>query len=258
MMTDVKTANVLFIEGKHREAVKMYYNGALEGDAECAHNYGYCLLYGIGTDRDPEAAKSFFVFASSAVGESLYNLAVMYLHGVGVKRDYVKAVEYMTDAADADVIEAQLYLGIAHTLGSLFEPDIVCISKIPYHTAIYREEGMMLEGYVPDNEYDEEMRIRAIRQDLSSAFYWFSKAARHSSDYCEDLAKKSKFLYARCFLDGVGTDFNRDKANDLMLIAAAEGSEDALYYLQTDAPYMLERLNNKEIIDNIRRMERIG
>lgn len=258
-MTDVKTANVLFLDGRYKDAIAMYLNGAKEGDAECAHNYAYCLLNGIGTERDAERAKSFFVFASSSVGEALYNLAVMHLHGVGVKRDYRKAVEYMSDAAEAGIIEAQLYLGIAHTLGSLFEPDIVAISTIPYHTPIYREEGMLLDGDVPvDYEADEDARIRAVHQDLSSAFYWFGRAARHSSDYCEELSKKSKFLYARCFLDGVGTDFNRDKANSLMLIAAKEGSEEAMYYLETEAPYMLENLKNEDLIANLKRMERLG
>ena len=257
-MTDVKTANVLFLDGRIEEALSMYLDGAKEGDAECAHNYAFCLLRGIGTERDAERAKSFFVFASSTLGEALYNLAVMYLHGDGVKRDYRKSIEYMNDAAEAGVIEAQLYLGVAHTLGSIFEPDIVAISTIPYHTPVYREEGMLLEGDVPDYEEDEDARIRAVHQDLTTAFYWFGRAARHSSDYCEELSKKGKYLYARCFLDGVGTDFNRDRANNLMLIAAKEGSDEAIYYLETEAPYMLENLKDKKYIDNLKRMERIG
>ena len=43
-----------------------------------------------------------------------------------------------------------------------------------------------------------------------------------------------------------------------MLIAAAEGSREAMVYLETEAPYMLEALENTEKLDIIRRAERIG
>ena len=245
------------MEGNYAEAASMYLAGAESGDAECAHNYAYCLLYGMGVERDAALAKSFFVFASGRIPEASYNLAVMYLHGTGVPKNYKKTYEYMYDAARGGMIEAEAYLGIAHTLGSLFEPDVVCISLIPYHTPIKREEGLLLDGDVEWDESDEEAKIAAVREDHREAFEWFEIAARHPSDYVEEMAGKSKYLYARCFLDGLGTDFNRDRANSLMLVAAKEGSEEAAYYLKTDAPYMLESLEDSELIEKIRRTERL-
>ena len=257
-MIDVKTANVLYLEGKKEEAVKMYLEGAEQGDAECAFNYAYCLFTGNGIQRDTALAKSFFVFAKERVFEAAYNLAVMYLTGTGVKRDYMRAMEYMNDAARGEIIEAQLYLGIAHTIGSVFEPDVTLISKIPYHTAEYRSDLFLLEGDASFDEENEEKRIRAVRLDHRAAFEWFRIAARHNSDYVEDMARKSKYLYARCFIDGLGTDFNRDKGNALMLLAASEGSDEAMYYLNTEAPYVLENLTNKEFLENVRKLERLG
>ncbi|MBQ7363428.1 MAG: sel1 repeat family protein [Clostridia bacterium] len=257
-MPDVKSANVLFLDGRYREAAAMYAEGASDGDAECAHNYAYCLLYGIGTEKNEQLAKSYFVFASAKVPAASYNLAVMYLHGTGVPRNYKKTYEYMYDAARGGIIEAETYLGIAHTLGSLFEPDVVCISLIPYHTEIMREEGLLLDGEVAWDESDEEAKTAAVRQDPREAFEWFKLAAAHPSDYVEDMACKSKYLYARCFLDSLGTDFNRDRANSLMLVAAKEGSREAAYYLETDAPYMLASLDDVQLIDKIRRLERLG
>ena len=257
-MFDLKRAKVLFLDKKYESAAEMFYEGATEGNSEAAFNYAYCLMNGYGVERDPALAKSYYTFASNAVGEAAYNLAVMYLHGTGVKRNYRKTFEYMQDAAELGVIEAQLYLGVAYTLGSLFEPDIVSISLIPYHTPEYNRDGMYIEGEVPDYEADEEARIAAVRHDPISAFSWFKTAAKHSPDYVEDLTSKGKYLYARCFIDGLGTDFNRDRGNALMLLAAMDGSSEALSYLETEAPYVLENLKDQELIDQIRRAEKIS
>ena len=256
-MIDVKTANVLFLDGKYNEAALMYSEGASEGDAECAFNYGYCLYKGIGVEQNKELAKSYFVFSSEIIPEASYNLSVMYLYGFGVKRDFIKAARYMNNAAVKGVLEAQLYMAVAHTLGDLFEPDITFISRIPYHTPEYMTDSTVFLGEITPQELEreEESRMRAVRFDPQRAFEWFKRAAKHSPDYVEELSKKSKYLYARCFLDGLGTDFNRDRANNLMLLAASEGSEEAMYYLQTDAPYVLAQLENGELLGKIRRIE---
>ncbi len=256
-MFDINTAKVLFMDKKYAEAAEMFYDGAREGNAEAAFNYAYCLMNGYGVGQDLSSAKSFYTFASGSVGEASYNLAVMYLHGSGVKRDYRKAYECMSDAAEAGIIEAQLYLGVAHTMGSMFEPDIVSISLIPYHTPEYSSPIMYLDGDAPDQEADEAKRIAAVRHDTVSAFSWFRTAARHSPDYVEELSRKGKFLYARCFLDGLGTESNRQRGDALMLVAAKDGSEDAMAYIQTEAPYLLENLENGEFISKVRKIERL-
>ena len=257
-MFNLNTAKVAFLDKDYERAANMFYDGATEGNAEAAFNYAYCLMNGYGVERDPSLAKSFYIFASQYVGEAAYNLAVMYLRGNGVKRNYKKCFEYMKDAAELGVIEAQLYLGVAYTLGSLFEPDVVSISLIPYHTPEYNGTVAYLEGEVPDYEEDEEARITAVRQDTISAFSWFRTAAKHSPDYVEELSQKGKYLYARCFLDGLGTDFNRDRGNALMLLAATDGSEEAMAYLETEAPYVLENLTNHDLMRQIRRVEGIS
>lgn len=257
-MFDLNKAKVLFIDGKHDEAARMFYEGASDGNAEAAFNYGYCLMNGYGVEKDLSAAKSFFAFASGIVGEAAYNLAVMYLHGSGVKRSYPKAYEYMRDAARLGIIEAQLYLGVAHTMGVMFEPDVVSISLIPYHTPEYVSPLAYIEGEVDFDSADEARRVAAVRLDPHSAFEWFRTAARHSPDYVEELSGKGKFLYARCFLDGLGTDFNRQRGDALMLLAAIDGSQEAMAYIQTEAPYLLENLENEALLKQIRKVEGIA
>lgn len=258
-MFDLNTAKVAFMDKDYERAAQLFYEGASDGNSEAAFNYAYCLMNGYGVEKNSSLAKSFYVFASQNVGEAAYNLSVMYLHGNGVKRNYKKAFEYMKDAAELGVIEAQLYLGVAYTLGSLFEPDVVSISLIPYHTPEYNYSQFYLDGDIPDDyEQDEEDRIAAIRQDPHSAFAWFRTAAKHSPDYVEELSGKGKYLYARCFLDGLGTDFNRDRGYGLMLIAAADGSDEAKNFISTEAPFLLENLTDPDLMQKIRRVEGIS
>lgn len=254
---DAKRGKVLFMDGKYEEAAKLFYASAANGDAEAAFDYAYCLQFGYGASPNPSRARSFYCFAKERIGEANYNLAVMYLHGDGVSRDYRKAYSFMYDAARAGIIEAQLYLGVAHTMGTMFEPDITAITRIPYHTPILRDASLAIEGDVPDMEDDEEKRIRAVRFDPRTAFEWFRIAARHDSDYVEGLAVQSKYLYARCFVDGLGTDYDRKRAEDLMLVAASEGSPDALAFLEENAPYRLPELKEKGKLANIRKIERL-
>ena len=251
-MPDVKEANLLFLDGKKESAAKMYYDGARDGDAECAFNFGYCLLVGAGVEKDEKRAKSFFTYALGLPGgEAAYNLAVMHLHGLGVNRDYKQVYSYMYDSARHGCIEAQLYLGIAHTVGAIFEPDVIAISKIPFHTPIYRTEGLLLEGELPYDERDEDLRYAAVRVDPRSAFEWFRKASRADSTYVEELSRLGKFLYARCFVDGLGTEANREKAEKAMLIAARDGSEDAISYILTEAPHLSGRLYDFEYLKTL-------
>ena len=256
-MPDVKRAKVLFMEGEHEAALKMLYALAADGDAEAAFDYAFCRRYGFGAPVDLAVARSFFNFAKGHVPDASYNLALMYMHGEGCTVDYRLAYEHMRDAATGGVIEAQLYLGVAHTMGTLFEPDIIAISHFPYHTPIVRDATLAIEGDVPDQEADEDARIRAVRFDPGAAFEWFRVAAAHDSTYVEELSTHGKYLYARCFVDGLGTDFDRKRAEDLMLIAASDGSADALAFLEERAPYRLAELHNTEAIANIRRVERL-
>lgn len=230
-MYEKQIADVKYLKGEYEAAAEMYLEGARDGDALASFNYGYCLWRGIGVAPDPTEAKSFFSFARDLEdGEACYNLAMLYLHGEGVPRDYKRAAEYMIAAANRGCIEAELYLGMAYTTGCMFEPDIIGISMIPFHKPEYRNNSALLEGYVEDEE-EEDLRYSAIKQDARSAFEWFRSAARHDPTYVGDLVAKGKYLYARCYVDGLGTDFDREKSVRLMLAAEKSGSLEASVYI---------------------------
>ena len=227
-------ANALFVERRYEEASREYLEGARDGDPDASFNYAYCLRYGFGVPRDLERAKSFFAFSREADnGEALYNLAVMYIHGEGVKKNYKKAYEYMRASAERECIEAQLYLGMLYTTGAMFDPDIVGITKIPHRSPEYRTpDDMLLMGDIPDLEADEDLRFGVVHADMREAFLWFRSAAyQRSGKADDDLIAKAQYLYAKCFLDGMGTDPNIETAHRIMLLAGKSGSEEALHYL---------------------------
>ena len=231
-MYEKLVADVKFLEGDLESAAEMYLEGARDGDAGAAFNYGYCLWRGLGVPYDPKEAKSYFAFARDAGdGEASYNIAMLYLHGEGVTRDYKKAYEYMCRSADDGCVEAILYLGMVYTTGGMFEPEVIGISMIPYHKPEYLSEIPMIDGDIPDLEADGEARYSVTRPDPRRAFECFMRASRHDPTYTEELVAKGKFLYARCFVDGLGTDANWQKAAHLMLRAADAGSPEAKLYV---------------------------
>ena len=236
-MYNKSTADVAYLRGDVQAAAQMYYEGAREGDALASFNYGYCLLRGRGVIADASAAKSFFSYARDLEGgEACYNLAVMYLEGVGVSKNYRTALQYMTDSAEMGCIEAQLYLGMAYTLGYLLNPDIVRINMIPCHSAEYRDNStFLLTGDVTEAEADEEMRYSIISADARRAFEYFKEAAYHDPTYVSDLVAKGQFLYAKCYLEGMGTEFDRSRGLNIMAIAGKCGSADAVEYLASSA-----------------------
>ena len=123
-------------------------------------------------------------------------------------------------------------MGMAYTLGCMFEPDVISISMIPYHKPEYRDLATpLLNGYVPDFD-EEDMRFAVIKADAREAFEWFRSAARHDPTYVEQLVAKGKYLYAKCFIDGLGTDFDRVKGTRLMLLAGRDGSQEAIAFIK--------------------------
>ena len=227
------TAHKHFMHQEYEKAAEIYREGARSGDVNAAFNYGYCLWRGLGVAYNPAEAKSYFAFARDmAGGESCYNLAMLYMHGEGVKRDYKQVIRYMRIAAQHGCIEAKLYLGMAYTTGAVFEPDVQGICMIPFHKPEYRmPDTYLLTGDVLDAEDDEEARMSCISADANNAFEYFRSAAHSDPTYVEELVAKGQYLYAKCYIDGLGTDFNREKGALLMLAAGKSGSREAVAFL---------------------------
>ena len=103
---------------------------------------------------------------------------------------------------------------------------------IPFHKSEIRGENIyLIEGNGVNAELDEEARFSVVKADARRAFEYFSEAAHSDPTYVEDLVAKGKFLYAKCFIDGMGTDPSLEKGLTLMLNAGKSGSSDAVAFL---------------------------
>ena len=233
MAFEKSVADVLFMRGEYEAAADMYLEGARDGEEIASFDYGYCLLHGYGVEQDFDMAKSFFTYARDMKGgESSYNLAVLYLEGRGVEKNYRVGMQYMSDAADLGCVEAMLYLGMVYTTGYVLSPEITSISMIPFHKSEVRSDTMyFFPGESALEEADEEARFSTVKADARRAFEYFSEAAHADSTYVEDLVAKGKFLFAKCFIDGMGTDPSLETGLALMLKAGKSGSEDAVAFL---------------------------
>ena len=226
-------AHVHFLNREYEKAAAMFLEGAEDGDDRAAYDFGYCLLHGIGVPQDPSRARSFFSFARYMEGgESCYQLALLSLHGIGTPRDYRAAIDLMRESAERGCVEAQLYMGVLYTTGCVFEPDVIGISMIPFHKPEYRGDLSLLSGDVPDAEEDEDRRFSVVDADAREAFEWFRMAAHADPTYAKELVAKGQYLYAKCFIDGMGTEVNRYRGERLMLAAGKTGSSEAVAYLQ--------------------------
>ena len=90
---------------------------------------------------------------------------------------------------------------------------------------------MLLTGDVVDQELDEELRYSVIHADQRRAFEYFRRAAHHDQTYVSELVAKGQYLYAKCYIDGMGVDFDKNKGLKIMLLAGKSGSSDAHEYL---------------------------
>ena len=79
---------------------------------------------------------------------------------------------------------------------------------------------------------EEDKRFEVVKADAREAFLWFQAAARHDPLYVEELSAKGKYLYAKCYIDGLGTEFDRVKGTRLMLVAGKSGSSEAVAFLR--------------------------
>ena len=243
------SADVVFLNGEYEKALSMFLEGAEEGNSLAAYNAAYCYLNGIGAECNAALAKSYFSFARDLEGgESCYMLAMLYMHGVGVKKDISRAIRYMKDSAEMGCVEALLYMGMAYTTGCAFEPDIIGISMIPYHKPEYRNSDIrLLEGEILEDAEDDK-RYSVVPPSARAAFECFYVAARHDPTYVSDLVARGKYLYAKCYIDGLGTEHDFERGARLMLLAGKSGSQEAINFLQTSGvtPQMLEAATKRK------------
>ena len=109
----------LFIDGENsrrmnniHQALRLFKEGALYGDSNCANALGKLYENGDGVKKDyAEAAKWYRKAAEAGHAEAMYNLGAMYQYGLGVIKDNKEAVSWYRKAAEAGNDWAMYHLG---------------------------------------------------------------------------------------------------------------------------------------------------
>lgn len=234
-------ADAAFVEGDYETAFWGYFEGAVDfGDARSAFNLAFMYHQGYHTPRNYVWARKYYHLASYHFGgEAKFNLALMHMRGQGGDTDHRAAYDLMKASAAEGCVHAQMYLGVAYTLGCIFDPvETECISLIPFPRVIKRDScALLLTGDSFDPAL-EDKRFEIIEADGDDAMEMFRMAAEQEDDtYIEQEIGQAKFEIGRAIAEGMGSEYDPQKGYRLMETAALiHDCKDALQYLHKNAP----------------------
>lgn len=235
---DFVHADALFLRGEHRAAFEEYFYAATAlHDPRAAFDVAFLYQMGYGVPRNEKMARTFYTAALYLDGGvAAFNLGLMDLRGLGGEVDFDSAARWMKRAAADGCVDAQLYLGLAYTMGCLFDPmEIECISMIPYRRVISRSASKLLYERNFDPEADAR-RYEAIEADVEEAAKMLCAATRHQdSTYIETQLGNAHLLLGQALIEGLGDEY--DPAKGFRMIKRAvikHGSKDAAAYLEAN------------------------
>ncbi len=234
-------ADAAFLEGDYEVAFWGYFEGAVDfGDARSAFNLAFMYHQGYHTPRNYVWARKYYHLASYHFGgEAKFNLALMNMRGQGGDTDYHTAYDLMRASAAEGCVHAQMYLGVAFTLGCIFDPvETECISLIPFPRIIKRDPSAMLLTGGGNDASIEDKRFEVIEADGDDALEMFRLAAEQEDDtYIEREVGQAKFEIGRAIAEGLGSEYDPQKGYRLMETAAlTHDCKNAQRYLHKNAP----------------------
>ena len=234
-------ADAAFVQGDYEAAFWGYFEGAVDfGDARSAFNLAFMYHQGYHTPRNYVWARKYYHLASYHFGgEAKFNLALMHMRGQGGDTDYRMAYDLMKASAAEGCIHARMYLGVAYTLGCIFDPvETECISLIPFPRIIKRDSNTLLLSGTNHDPSLEDKRFEVIEADGDDALEMFRLAAEQEDDtYVGREIGQAKFEIGRALTEGLGAEYDPQKGYRLMETAALTfDCKDALRYLHKNAP----------------------
>ena len=234
-------ADAAFVQGDYEAAFWGYFEGAVDfGDARSAFNLAFMYHQGYHTPRNYVWARKYYHLASYHFGgEAKFNLALMHMRGQGGDTDYRMAYDLMKASAAEGCIHARMYLGVAYTLGCIFDPvETECISLIPFPRIIKRDPNTLLLSGTNHDPSLEDKRFEVIEADGEDAVEMFRLASEQEDDtYVAREVGQAKFEIGRAMVEGLGSEYDPQKGFKLMETAALDyDCKDALRYLHRNAP----------------------
>lgn len=219
-----------------KEAFRWYKMAAESGLALGMSNFGRCLLYGIGCDKNYEEAYKWLTKAAQAdekCDSAQYMLGVMCFNGDGVEKDLVRAAQWYRKAADSGHESAQYELALCYLYGDGVEEsydeaiywlkagsalgNAQCDEKLEELSAPDTLPGLKVE------EVDHWMRQSGVNATAESErqLLLMLKTGSHSSvnqavidlyPAAEKGNETAQLLYGRCWEMGMGLHQDLDSA----------------------------------------------
>lgn len=167
-----ETGRVLLRQQDYDKVIKLFKNGAKQGDAEAQYNLGYMYENGKGVERDYVIAAEWYEKAAEqGHAKAQNNLAFLYRKGYGVPQDIEKAIELYEKAAGQGCATAQINLGYLYKYGTEIGQDYV---KATDYFRKAAEQGNPTGQVNLAELYDEG---KGVPQDYAEAAKWYIKAA---------------------------------------------------------------------------------
>lgn len=165
-----------------KEAFRWYKMAAEGGLPLGMSNYGRCLLYGIGSDKNYQEAYKWLMKAAEADEKSdgaQYMLGVMFFNGDGVEKDLVRAAQWYKKAAENGHDSAQYELALCHLYGDGVEED--------YDEAVYWLKAGSALGNAQCDEKLEELNASQTLPGLKveDVDHWMRQSSVNTTDVVE-------------------------------------------------------------------------
>ena len=197
------------------EAVKWYRKAAEQNNAYAQCNLGFCYDKGQGVTMDNvEAVKWYRKAAEQNFAAAQCNLGVSYARGEGVSKDEVEAVKWYRKAAEQNYATAQFNLGGCYARGEGIAKDDVAAAKW------WRKAADQNNAYAQCNLGYSYFNGRGVTKDYLEAVKLFRKAADRNVGVAQT-------GLGSCYMLGEGVSKNSVEAYRWLLLAAAQGEQDA-------------------------------
>ena len=237
-MFDMIKANAAFMDGKYKEAFNAYTQGALVyHDPLAAFNLAFMYFKGYHSPVNYVWARKYFHRALGLeTGEAHFNLALMYMRGQGGDVSMADAFSLMKQSAACGCVHAQIYLGVAYTLGCLYDPvEISCLSRIPFPRVVKQEVNYLYLPGEGNKPALEDLRYEMISADEYDAMEMFTLAATQEDDtYIEEQIGAAKYMIGQAMIEGFGAVYDPRQGYQMMKEAALTyGAKDAIRFLMT-------------------------
>ena len=170
----------------------------LELDGDSLYNFGHCIQYGIGTEKDELRAAELFAKSAKKFGhfDSVLRLGIMYMEGIGVERNADLSLQYLSVAASIGPWNGWLRRGLDQYLESMKSKNSELRSLLLTRSLFaYLHAGELgYEVALGNAAFLLQRRANYMSRELSlNEFHSLSSASQH---YNEEEVKKLEMKVA--------------------------------------------------------------